>query len=269
MAGLTVSPDGARYVALARGERLSRPFHFRWLIPTLCGESPKRWQVMQRASLLGMLPAAVWFGGIGWQGLFVAAFVVGCAGVWRFGWTWPVLVDAPAMLLALLAAASLRQSHAYPLIVLSVLCALLAGATKETSPVFAALWCWSPIPLIGLLAPAVRMLWKQGSDVLDDENRWILDHPFKASRKYHAGFPPAAWVLPWGVGVVALAHVSWPLALTLAAAYAQCAIATDTVRLYQWAWPVVALGVVGVVPVVWLLPLAVVHAVNPFAGDGL
>jgi hypothetical protein len=261
---ITATPDGQRYLA-ATQQRVPRPFHYRWLIPRLCGLHERRWRTVRTVSLVGLLPAAAWYGGVGWKGVFCAAFVVGLAGVWAFNWKWPILVDAPAMFLALLAAACAQHGYWWAALPL----ALLAGCTKETAPVFAAVWAWSPIPLIGLAAPAIRSLWRSGDDVLDERNAQILKHPFRAGYAFHRDLSLAAWVLPWGVGIVALANLSWPLAAVLVLAYAQCAMATDTMRLIQWAWPVVALSTAEAVPTKWLLPLIVLHLANPFRGDGL
>jgi hypothetical protein len=259
-----VTPDGERYLAAASGRRVARPFHYRWLIPRLCGISLTNWRAMRLVSLAALCGAAYLHGGFGWRGLFVAAFPIGCAGVWRIHRDHPVLVDLPAMAVCLWAAVCVQHGCWIP----AVLLAIVAGTIKETSPVFAALWAWNPILLVGLVAPAVRHLQHAGPDVLDDENRWILDHPFRASRKYHQGYPLRIWVLPWGVGIAGLAVLSWPLAVTVAFAYAQCLIATDTVRLYQWAWPTVAIATAAAVPPAWWLPAIVLHFTNPFATRG-
>ena len=79
---------------------------------------------------------------------------------------------------------------------------------------------------------------------------------------------PLIWIWPWGAGLIALADLSPQLVVVLAVAYAQTVVATDTVRLYQWAWPVVAVATAGVVPLAWLLPLAVLHIASPFKGQG-
>jgi hypothetical protein len=260
---MQITNDGHRYFAMSY-QRVARPFHWRWLLPKLCGRDIRRWKTARAIALGGMLPAAWWFADGGWRGVFVAVMVVGLTGVWAFNWRWPVLVDAPAMFFALVSAASVNHGLWW----LGIFFALLAGSTKETSPIFAAAWAWSPICLVGLVAPAVRTLQHAGSDVLNEENRWILEHPFLAARKYHRGINPDAWVLPWGACLVGLAHLSWPLAATLALAYAQCFIATDLIRLYQWAWPVLALAAANAVPLRWLPFLAVLHLVNPYAGDG-
>ena len=58
------------------------------------------------------------------------------------------------------------------------------------------------------------------------------------------------------------------IGLALAAGYGQLAVATDSVRLYQWAWPVLAAACVTVVPE-WLPLVALGVAFNPWKGDGL
>lgn len=257
-----LTPDGVRYLAAAE-RRVARPFHWRWMIPALCRTNVARWQRLTRTSTWLLLPATWWYVG-GWAGVAAAACVCGLSGVWKFNRRWPVLVDAPGMLCALLAADCMLHGLWY----LAIPLALLGGTVRETSPVFAALYAWNPLLLIGLLAPALRTLQREGPDVLDEENRWILDHPIKASRKYHAGFPIAIWVLPWGAAPVALGNPTLWLYTTLAAAYGQCLVATDTVRLFMWAFPVVLASAVQIVPPVWLVLFVVAHLANPFAGEG-
>lgn len=262
---MDLSPDGHRYIA-ATHQRVARPFHYRWLIPLLMRNAkPTTWQWLTRLSLLGLLPATFWYVGAGWHGLAAAACVCGLSGVWKINHRLPILVDAPAMLVALLTACLLQNGFwplALPLI-------LIGAATRETTPIFAALFAWNPLPLLGLAVVGARHLQAEGPDVLDTEARWILDHPRLASKKYHAGMTFATWVLPWGAGLLALGHISPQLALTLAVAYAQCAIATDTIRLYQWSFPVVLAAAVSGVPTNWLPLLVILHLANPFAGGGV
>ncbi len=261
---MNLTPDGVRYLAVARGERVARPFHLRWLVPYICKERAQVWRAVNIGSLLCLLPAAFWYGGTGWRGLTVAAFAFGLSGVWKFNRRHPVLVDAPAMTLALFAAGAAKHHLWW----LAVLIAVVAGATKETAPLFAALWAWSLVPLCGLIAPTLRFVQRAGDDVLDAENAWILKHPIQASRKYHKGFQPWVWALPWGAALVGVGHMSWPLAAVLVAAYGQCLIATDTIRLYQWAYPALAVAATRAVDARWWPLLVLLTFVNPFAGDG-
>jgi hypothetical protein len=230
----------------------------------VCGRDVRRWKIFRAVALVSLLPLGFWYANGGWRGVFVAAFVCGCAGVWNFNWRWPVLVDAPAMAFALASAAA--SIHGLWWLATGFAC--LAGATKETGPIFAALWAWSTVPLVGLLLVVARAVQRAGDDVLDAQNAWILAHPFKASWEWHRRFPPWAWVMSFGVGVVALSDLSWPLTVTLLVAYGQCLMATDSMRLFQWAWPMVAVATAGAVPMRWLPALAAVHLFNPFKGDG-
>jgi hypothetical protein len=64
-----------------------------------------------------------------------------------------------------------------------------------------------------------------------------------------------------------MARPSWQLGAVLVVAYGQCLVATDTVRLYQWAAPVMILQLA--LPVAWLPVLLVLHVVNPFRTEGV
>lgn len=266
----TLLPDSRRYVAMAEGRRLCLPFHLRWLIPVLAGTSASAWTWITRVSwfLSSIAVAILATNTFDWQRGVAAGLLFAALPSNRLNLKYPVLVDMPAMYCALLSALAM-QAGAWPL---AVLWALVAGATKETAPVFAALYCWSPVPLLGLLAPLVRrVFWKPGTDVLEGHHPWILAHPIQASMREHAG----QWgdglqmVMPWGPAIIGLAALDWQLATVLAVAYAQLLVATDTVRLYQWAAPVLVVAAVGVVPIAWLPVLVVLGIWNPLGGNGL
>lgn len=260
-----LSPDGLRYLAAAQ-DRVPRPFHYRWLLPKLLKEDVFRWSRVTRGALFACVPLAFLYVGGGYRGLAAAGCVIGLSGVWHFNRRFPVLVDATGMAIAL-ASAVCVQHGLWPL---GIALALIGGCVRETSPVFAALYAWNPLALIGLLAPAVRHLQREGPDVLDAENRWILDHVVKSAIKYHKTdrVPLFAWVLPWGGALVALSNFSPQLAVTMIVAYAQCLVATDTVRLFMWCWPVVLLAAVHAVPIAWLPVLVALTIANPFATEG-
>lgn len=254
-----ITPDGYRYLAAVE-QRVARPFHYRWLLPRLCGHNGDAWR-QQSIVAICLLAAA---GGFYTHSWFGAVAPLGLAGVTKFNLKYPVLVDASAMALALAAAVFVREGW-WPL---GLVCVLTSACIKETSPAFAALYAWNPVLLVGFVPVAIRHFQRAGDDVLDAENRWILNHPFRASLKYHRNVPLWVWVLPWGALIAGLAYPTWQVAACVAVAYAQCAMATDTCRLYQWGWPVLALNVVAVVPTGWLLPLALVHLGNAFATEG-
>jgi len=254
-----LTPDGARYVAAA-SQRVARPFHLRWLLPRLCGPHTRRWRYVTHGSIIAIAILTAIYAHNPWM-----ACVALLPGI-TFSWRYPVLVDAAGMAAAL--AAAVVSPHCWPAAIAIV---LIAGTIRETAPVWAAIYAWHPILLIGLVPVAVRALMRQGGDVLDAENAWILAHPIKASRKYHSGawLDPFVMVTPWGALVAALAGLDAQLGVALGAGYAQLLIATDSVRLYQWAAPVAALACVHSLPA-WSLPfIAIGVAFNPWKGPGL
>jgi hypothetical protein len=259
--GLRVSPDGHRYLVMHQ-RRVCRPFHLRWLLPMVLRGNPLAWLWVSRLSLVavGLLTWAytdsVWM-------VCVAAL----PGL-HFNWRFPVLVDVTAMALALAAAVMLPIF--WPAAILLV---LLAGCTKESSPVFAALYAFNPVLLVGLIPVAIRWLQRQGPDVdtLPADNHLLVSHPFKAGWDFHSKrlLDPQLMLLPWGGLIVALGAVNVQLVAVLVAAYGQLVVATDSVRLYQWAAPVVALAAVEAIPAQWLPLVAAVTVFNPFKGDGV
>lgn len=253
-----MTPDEVRYTRAGARLPVARPFHYRWLLPRLCGTDERRWRAVQLLAAAGLCALTAVHAGVWW-----AAFLpVGCAGLLRFNLNHPRLVDLPAITVAL--GAAVAWDHHLPS--LAIVLAWIAGTMKETAPVFAAAYALHPALLVGLIGPAIRHLLPAGRDCLDDENTWILAHPFRAAVKYHRALPAWVWVLPWGAGL--LATPSWHLGLVLLVAYAQCAAATDTVRLYQWAAPQVAAALAWV-PARWVPVLVLVHLVNPFRTEGV
>ena len=245
-----ITPDGLRYEAMARGEGAPKPYHYRWLLPRLLGTDRVRWRRVSWWSVLAMIPAMRLLTGKWSTGLFVLT----ADGVTGSARKYPVLVDAPAMLLAILTAAAARRR----MWVTSVVLSLVAGATKETAPVFAACYAWNPVPLVGLLAPAVRSFTEPGPDVEGEGfSHACLTDPLWASwwARRDRAFDVKLWVAPWG-GLLAGLKGDPKTAVTVAASYAQCVAAVDAERIYQWAWPVLAENTVQRGDDVW--PLALV-----------
>lgn len=261
MTGLTVSPDGHRYLTMHR-QRVCRPFHLRWLLPLTLRGNPFAWLWVSRLSLVAI-------GGLAWAytGSVWMACIATLPGL-HFNWRFPVMVDVTAMALALAAAVMLPIF--WPA---AIVLALLAGFTKESSPVFAAIYAWNPLLLVGLIPVAIRWLQKPGPDVdsLPKSHHEMVAQPFKTGWAFHGQrlLDPQLMLLPWGGLVVALGAMNVQLAVALVVAYSQMAVATDSVRLYQWAAPVVALGAVEAIPPVWLPLVAAVTVWNPFKGDGV
>ena len=261
---MNVTPDGLRYLH----PNPPAPFHRRALLPWLCGADPKRWIAQAWIGYALIFVGTFALVG-GWQGLAAAALVAVLPGI-MLGLVHPVLVDTTALGLATVAAALWVHDLQIP----AVAVVLLAGAAKESAPVFAAVFAWNPVLIVGLVAPLLIGLVRRPGEMpgMGKHHQWILEHPIKASLKYHDGMLRSlspVLVYPWGACVVALAAASWQLAAALALGYAQLLIATDSVRLYQQAAPVVAIAATTAVDPVWWPVLLALTAFNPARGDGV
>ena len=262
---MNVTPDGLRYLH----PHPPAPFHRRALLPWICGTDPKRWITQAWIGYALLLVGTFGLVG-GWQGLAAAALVAVLPGI-MLGLVHPVLVDTTALGLATASAALWVNDLQTPAIAL----VLVAGAAKESAPVFAAVFAWNPLLLVGLVVPLLIGVIRGAGEPMAEmgkHHQWILEHPIKASRKYHDGMLRSlspVLVFPWGALVVALAAPSWQLGAALALGYAQLLIATDTVRLYQQAAPAVAIAATTAVDPVWWPVLLVLTAFNPARGDGV
>lgn len=274
---VNLPPDSRRYLAMHR-RRVCRPFHLRWLLPLTLRDNVKAWTIVTRLSIISVAGMTAWYAGSWWM----AAVAFLPAMTWN--WHNPVMVDAYGMAMALGAAVFALQDAW----VLAILFALLAGVTRETAPIWAAVYAWHPILLVGLIPVAVRWLQKPGPDTWKDHNAFYVAHPIKAGQDFHRGRwrDPQLMLWPWAgmlAGVTLLAGgvsndagggsvLGWggavQLAVALALGYSQLLVATDSVRLYQWAAPVLALACVTVLPA-WALPLVAASIVfNPWRGTG-
>lgn len=262
-------PDSRRYVSMAEGRGAPRPFCYRWLLPVLCGASLVRWRV---ASVLGVLLTCIGIMslcGSWWQALAgVVVFVA--LPMTEFNLRNPVLTDSLALGLATVSAALFAND----LVVPAVLVACVAGMVKESAPVFAALFAFTPWLLLALIPVLVRMVVvKPGVDVVVGPGiEDTLRHPFRTGVRFHREMVLTRnvyLIAPWGGLLVALSVVDMRLALCVVVAYGQLLLATDTVRLYQWCAPLVIVYAVACVPTSWLLLLVLSVVFNPFRGDGV
>jgi hypothetical protein len=103
----TVTADGWRYVAMAQGKTVPRPYHYRWLMPRLLGADTRTWAAASAAAIVAMVPAMRWLTGKWSPGLF-ALPLEGVGGMAR---SYPVVVDPFAMLAAIVAAAATRHRN--------------------------------------------------------------------------------------------------------------------------------------------------------------
>lgn len=262
------TPDEYRYIHAAAGVRMPRPFNLRWFIPFLC-KNESHWLSINIWALIAIAGGVIGLGNhmglSGWQTLAAAAMTISLPGM-RFGFT-HYLVDLPALGFATLAAAS----YVGGLWWLAIPLVLMSGASKESGPIFAALFAWSPVLLVGMIIPLIfYFVRKPGPDIMPNPtHQWILEHPFKAGIKWHASPLSPFYVVPWGAVLVGLTHPSWQLVAVLIVAYAQLFVATDTVRLYQWAAPIFTLAAVQAVPTAWLIVIVIATVWNPLQGDGI
>jgi hypothetical protein len=256
-------PDARTYIAAAAGYPVASPFRWRvgWPVvlravgaqrhPTEPGAVvlPERlvtwWQLVPAVSA-GLVVLA-----LGWRaGLLVLALPMA-----RQWWRWGLMPDAPAFGLACLSAWGVTVGTPWGAAV-AVGAAVASGALHERAPVMAALWCWSPLPLVGLVVPAVAAVLSRVGRARDDEAR-VTDHPVRTALLALQQPPTWLYVVPWGGVLLALAApVPWTVWVVLAVAYGQCLVAVDRARLYQWAAPAVAPLAVAVAGDWW--PLAVV-----------
>jgi hypothetical protein len=231
--GIAVTVDGMAY--LSPPPRPS-PYHLRWLLPMLLGSRIWAWCIVSWASLLAtcvLFPGgALLWAGLPWFRTMAQA---------------PVLVDAPAMALALL---TLRRPAC---------CWGIGWAVSERFPILAALISGSPWPLLGLLGVAAlstRMEHGPGDSPL----RVGLDNAPRLASLH-------TMLLPWGVGLLALLSPGWTVreVALVAVAYGQMLVAHDSVRLYQWAAPVVLPKAWALIPARWRMVAVVLHWLNPWA----
>lgn len=261
-----LGPDASRYLQAAQGHRQTRPFNVRVLLPAICGPDLQRWWYAWGISwfvlAIGMIGWAT-ARGLDWPHAVTAmVLAVGLPGILGPQVSIPVQVDLPATALTVVGVALATIGNPYAIAGGLVLIGI-AGSIRETSPVWAALWLWSPWPLLALLVPLViSRIRRPATSSGVPEWDWIAAHPIRAGLKYHQGRWRSAhlMVLPWGACLIALGAPTWQLGLVVAVAYGQLLIATDTVRLYQHAaGPLVAIAAATVLPTHWLLPAAVLH----------
>lgn len=261
---MTLGPDAARYLAVAQGIKVPRPFNLRQLWPVVCGASPTRWWLL-------------W--GISWP-ITAAGFCL-----WRHtaGDSWPVAVAGAVLLLALPGVlgpgAVIPVGVDLPTLALSMigcyvftlnpgagcLVFVVAAAGKETAPVWVAMWLWNPLPLVALVVPLVgHVLYRTGPDPLGAKFDHIAKHPISTALAAHRGRWRDGWLMvaPWGATLAALYQPTPQLLVVLVVAYLQLLVATDTVRLYQnAAGPIMAVTAAQIIPYQWLPLACVLHVV--------
>jgi hypothetical protein len=255
-----IPPDARTYLAAAAGIPVAAPFRWRvgWpMMLRLLGvrPDPEVGAVSAPGWLLRwwlVIPALCSLSVLGTLGVRPALLVLALP-MARQWWRWGLMPDAPAFALACLA------THPSPWV--AVPAALAAGALHERAPAMAALWAWSPVPLVGLLVPALALVLSRRGTARPDEAR-VTGHPVRTAVLALQQAPTWLYVLPWGGCLLALCGpVPWSVWACLAVSYGQCLVAVDRARLYQWAAPAVAPLAVAVAGEWWPLAVAVTLAV--------
>lgn len=259
---MNLAPDAARYWLAAQGNRVARPFNLRWLLPLVCRTDLRRWWAVWGCSWVALGGGTLWLGwGLGWQrALFATIVCVTLPGL-RVPAVKPIGVDVPAMGFAVLAAATATHGVwwlAVPLVV-------VGAGIKESAPVWAALWAWNPILLVGLFAVAVAAIVRPSEIDRFTAHPHLLEvheHPVKSSLEYRRGRYRDAylWVWPLGACLAALWSPTQQTLVVLLVAHLQLVVATDTVRLVaSCAGPALAVAAAAVIPVPALWLVAVAH----------
>jgi len=257
-------PDAARYWHLAGGGVVPRPFVLRRLLPWVCGQDERRWWIVCVGGWL--LTGAGMFGWVvqraDWRVAAAATvLLLGLPGILGPHVVTPVGVDIVATGFVLCGVAAFEAGVWWMALSLW----LIAAGVKESAPVWAALFAWSPVALVALIVPAaIGVVRKPGPDPTGPKGQFIADHPVKSALMFHRGRWRDGWLLvaPWGVTLAALVDPSWTLFAVLVVAHLQLLVATDTVRLVaHGAGPVMALAAAETIPVEWLLLACVLHVV--------
>lgn len=223
------------------------PFHLRWLLPTICGQSRMAWSA---ATWGGLVAASVLFPGDLW-----ALALFACSPWYRFIATVPVTTDGAALAFALSAT---RDSGWF-----AVPIALAGGAVAERVPVWQALYTLRPeYAYVGLCA--VLVAWKWISSVPRDGESAVATGRARAVRLSNIEM----LVLSWGAGGAALL-APWSVheAVIVAVAYGQMLLAWDTVRMIGWAAPVIYPKAVSIIPARFLPAAVVLSWFNPWGAS--
>jgi len=240
--GTLLTLDGQRLMKSPR----PKPFHMRWLVPTVCKDKVYRWRIISWLSLVAICvvwPGSLWevalFAALPWFRTMVKA---------------PVLTDAPAFLVSL-AGPRIPGLAALPV-------AVVGAAISERVPVWMGLFSlrWD-MAFVGLCAVAIA--WKFAKSA-DREGTPALSTGMRRAGRWT---DVRALLLPWGAGLAALLCPDWTLqeAMIVVVAYGQLLAAFDTSRLYMWASPVVLPKALTVIPARWRPIAVLVTWFNPYA----
>lgn len=272
----TISPDGRNYLIDGWGIPVPSPYQRRWLIGRLIGANVRAWTILTGASIVGAaVMCGTLMGDTPFQRLAGTFLFAGLAGAFTTNVRFPVLVDGPAFFLALFAAWLWSRGHLW----LAFIVVCLAGATKESAPIFAALYAWvvtqDPMSL-ALLGGIGAAGWNRETAKPAKYETWLRD-PVGEARSARDVLDWRVMLLPWGslvmltpLGIMWMGwHTAIPLLVALFVAHAQLFIANDSARLTAWAAPVaIFFGVRAGIPEA-LLPMLVLHPIMSHSYKGI
>lgn len=256
------TPDGRRYIS---GNRLAMPFSLRWLLPSVLGTNRRAWDIVTLSSVF-LIPVAFYYyltitGFSETKSLIGCALVCGLNGVVLMNYVGKYLTDGFGMLCMILSMIGFQYGIIY-----GVLFSLIGSMANEKVFVYTALMSFNPYALIGGVAVLLRyVLYKHAeSDYLGGDA--IIKNPLKTGIELHKGF----WfsfkrsVLVWGVCIIACMNIDIHLGVVLLVAYGSILLATDSTRLFMWAFPLVVIASLSIFPEQWAVPLIGIHWFNPY-----
>ncbi len=219
--GIQRCADGDRYTS---GKLQPTPFNRRF-----CSWPPKLLMWTTWASFVAI---AATLGG--WKQALLFVMLPGVA----FCVNLPTTTDGPAMLLAWGSSLALN-THPF----CSICMAIASGLLHERAPVFASLYSWSPLPLIGLAAPLLAAFIKGAASpdrCSPDPSEKLVGHTLWGAIEAHRtyvnmlGDTGLVWSLrglPVMAGYLGTSVAAWAC---LGVAFASRILGTDTSRYIMW-----------------------------------
>lgn len=214
--GVVDCPDGRRYTSFCRQPY---PFHRRWC----------RWprNLLWPLTLASLVALGALMGT--WKG---ALMLLTLPGAWLCA-TRPTTVDAPTILLAFVAS-MLFPAYPYAAVLLSI----VSGVIHERGPVFAAIYAWHPLLLVGLVGV---QWWRKPAPPDSDPRvgrgflRSLVEHRCDHDWLDWKQTTLAMRGLPFFAAWLGVTPAAW---CALALSWAARLVCTDLGRLTLWAAPV-------------------------------
>lgn len=258
-----LAPDSAYYLELGGRKAIPPPFAWRWLLPFVLRDIHNRWRAFTLVAIWVQGGALAWYA----NDLRAVVLVGMLPAMWRFSLRHPVLVDAPGMAVALIGAGMMiHWPHDWFTIAQVIVAAILAGCIRESAPVWMAVYCWSPWPLIGLIGIIPGALRARRIDPAKD-NPWIsrpVKTALEARNRQWLNWQLVA--VPWGVLLpLGIWQGDYKVAAALTLGHIPWLWTSDWNRIAGWAAPVLAVAALSWQSDLWPL-LLLIHVFNPYRG---